>query len=154
MNWNYLNYHPNLTQFYFAGSSSQEVSIYSDIEHMTLHYPNQWWQIFAMPYGVTISQYENTRIAVRFPRSHLSFWVKSSRLQRWNGFIESQTNLRYSTPNGDFIRISLYFAWRNYMCYVTLRQKFRNFHRPDFFTTVIKMMSFHNFDRLRKRCIL
>ena len=27
-----LNFHPNLSQFYFAWSSSQEVSIYADIE--------------------------------------------------------------------------------------------------------------------------
>ena len=76
------------------------------VEHITRHYPNQWWQIFAMPYNVTISQCVNTRIALRFPRSHLSFWPKSSRLQRWNGFIENQTHLRYSTPNGNFFRMS------------------------------------------------
>ena len=53
----------------------------------------------------------------------------------------------------DFPRMGWYFAWWCYRCYALFTQKPRPFCHPVFFTLLVKIVSFDNFDYLKKRCI-
>ena len=63
----------------------------------------------------------------------------------------SNMEIRYSTPNWDFLRMSLKFCMMKLRMLCDILSKFQEYLPSIFFSSVMKIMFFYKFNDLKKR---